>query len=594
MKHYILMLVSSALSALATSAFAAEITYIHIRTEGSLRKAFDQLEKFTAFLPDVNGFFLGNGEYAIALGPYEKSEAQIFLQGMQSSGILPGESYLEKPARYGDRVWHMGLPLVHESISEARLMAPNGSRRQNISKEEPNATVEMSNAPTHMLQNRRSALKSSKPLSRNIIRSQDEWREIQYALRWAGFYNGAIDGAFGRKTKEAILKWQGSNGFSQTGSLTDIERDELFQQHTSLLFPLAVREIRDEKSGIAIKLPFGAVTFDSYSGPFVLFAGSGLVDNARIILVSQEGGVEDLNSLFSHMQDVENIPANKSQVLNDNSFILTGENDLVETYTYVRLYEGTIKGFSLLWPRGDERRRGQVLANMMSSLQSSLNSLGPIGSEFNIGDFLNEEYFQEPTKSFSGFFVDEKGHVLTIDASVSDCERITLNGKYDAKVVVRDPKAGFAVVAPTQTFTPNNFAKFRESLSQRMQDISLTSYSFDEIVPEASLTFGRQAGLSGLRSQLEFERVVTRRSERDIGSPILDEDGSVLGIMTLPDNVDSELSRDIGLITDFSIFKSLLKQAGVDYQVAQAGPLVSREEKLASAREMTVMVNCWN
>ena len=95
MKHYILMLVSSALSALATSAFSAEITYIHIRTEGSLRKAFEQLEKFTAFLPDVNGFFLGNGEYAIALGPYEKSEAQIFLQGMQSSGILPGESYLE-------------------------------------------------------------------------------------------------------------------------------------------------------------------------------------------------------------------------------------------------------------------------------------------------------------------------------------------------------------------------------------------------------------------------------------------------------------------------------------------------------------------
>jgi peptidoglycan hydrolase-like protein with peptidoglycan-binding domain len=588
------MLVSSALSALATSAFSAEITYIHIQTEGSLRKAFDQLEKFTAFLPDVNGFFLGDGEYAIALGPYEKSEAQIFLRGMQSSGILSGESYLEKPARYGDRIWHMGLPLVHESISEARLMAPNDALSENISKEQPNATVEKNNALNHMLQNERSALKSSKPPVQNIARSQDEWREIQYALRWAGFYNGAIDGAFGGKTKEAIQKWQDTNGFYQTGSLTDVERDELFQQHTSLLFPLAMREIRDDKSGIAVKLPFGAVTFDSYSGPFMLFVGSGLIDNARIILISQEGGLEELNALFSQMQGLENIPANKSQVLNDNSFILTGESDLVEAYTYVRLYEGTIKGFSLLWPRGDERRRGQVLANMMSSLQSSLNSLAPIGAEFNISEFLNEGYFQEPTKSFSGFFVDEKGHVLTVDASVNDCERITFNGKYDAKVVARDPKVGLAVVAPTQNFTPNKFAKFRESLPQRIQNISLTSYSFDEIVPEASLTFGKQEGLSGLRSKLEFERVVTRRSERDIGSPILDEDGSVLGIMTVPDSVDIELSRDIGLITDLSIFKSLLKQAGVNYQVAQAGPLVSREEKLVNAREMTVMINCWN
>lgn len=44
-------------------------------------------------------------------------------------------------------------------------------------------------------------------------------RDIQAALKNAGFYEGEIDGAIGSKTKAAIMKFQEANGLNPDGSV---------------------------------------------------------------------------------------------------------------------------------------------------------------------------------------------------------------------------------------------------------------------------------------------------------------------------------------------------------------------------------------
>jgi peptidoglycan hydrolase-like protein with peptidoglycan-binding domain len=44
-------------------------------------------------------------------------------------------------------------------------------------------------------------------------------KDIQIALKNAGFYQGDIDGKIGPKTKEAILKFQEANGLNPDGSV---------------------------------------------------------------------------------------------------------------------------------------------------------------------------------------------------------------------------------------------------------------------------------------------------------------------------------------------------------------------------------------
>ena len=44
-------------------------------------------------------------------------------------------------------------------------------------------------------------------------------RDIQIALKRAGFYKGEIDGQIGEKTKEAIKKFQAANGLNPDGAV---------------------------------------------------------------------------------------------------------------------------------------------------------------------------------------------------------------------------------------------------------------------------------------------------------------------------------------------------------------------------------------
>jgi len=58
--------------------------------------------------------------------------------------------------------------------------------------------------------------------------SKDEVRQAQQRLRDLGLYNGAIDGVLGQETKQALEKFQSSNGLSMTATLDQPTMDRLF------------------------------------------------------------------------------------------------------------------------------------------------------------------------------------------------------------------------------------------------------------------------------------------------------------------------------------------------------------------------------
>jgi TPR repeat protein len=66
----------------------------------------------------------------------------------------------------------------------------------------------------------------------------DERREIQWALRVLGHYQGKADGTFGANTQAAIKRFQSFAGDPETGSLTEAERRNLLDmaQRLSALF----------------------------------------------------------------------------------------------------------------------------------------------------------------------------------------------------------------------------------------------------------------------------------------------------------------------------------------------------------------------
>ena len=49
--------------------------------------------------------------------------------------------------------------------------------------------------------------------------SRDDITQVQLELRYAGFYNGPIDGVIGPQTKQALVQFQKESGLKPTASL---------------------------------------------------------------------------------------------------------------------------------------------------------------------------------------------------------------------------------------------------------------------------------------------------------------------------------------------------------------------------------------
>jgi hypothetical protein len=67
------------------------------------------------------------------------------------------------------------------------------------------------------------------------------------------------------------------------------------------------------------------------------------------------------------MQTLEIVPLTGPRERDKNGFRLIGEDGSMISQTEVWLEDGQIKGFTLIWPAGDEDRRRRIFGEMQRS-----------------------------------------------------------------------------------------------------------------------------------------------------------------------------------------------------------------------------------
>ena len=553
-------------------ALAQDSVYVQIEAQPSLSVAEDRLRDYASVLPDVNGFDLGRGWYGIALGPYPRDEANDVLRSLRAQRLIPSDSYLEEPGRYGQRIWPIGAgPATLPPISAPEIAA--------APEPEPQATDETP----------REARASEALLTRQ------EREGLQIALRWAGVYTAGIDGAFGQGTRRAMADWQAANGYEVTGILTTAQRADLIRQYNAVLDGMDIQTVRDTRAGISIDLPLGAVAFDRYDSPFAHFDPTGSVEGARVLLISQPGDRDRLAGLYEIMQTLDIVPLDGPRDRDRDSFTLTGQNASVVSHTEARLDGGAIKGFTLIWPAGDEERRTRILATMQSSFAPIAGVLDPavIAEDSQSVDLVAGLSIRKPKLTASGFFVDRQGRVVTTDSAVASCGRITLNSDYDAEIMATDPALGIAVLRATQPLAPNDVAQFRDGAPRLQSEIAVAGYSFGGVLPSATMTFGRLSDLRGLNGEDSLTRLAISTLEGDAGGPVLDDGGAVIGMLVPHDAGGRQLPDDVNFATNSESVRQALSRAGVSPQVTTGLARLDPVDLTQKATAMTVLVSCW-
>ena len=574
---------------------AQDVVYVQVEAHPTLATAQARARIYAGQLENVNGYFLGGRWYGIVLGPYAPNDANTLLRQLRRDGAIPSDAYIVAGNNFRQQFWPVGVGAQTTAQPLPDQREPR--QGQSLANTDPIAPLIATIVPTPDPvivvmpdETRAQAQASEAGLTR------DQRKDLQTALQWAGFYTAAIDGAYGRGTRASMRDWQAANNYEATGILTTSQRAALLGAYNAVLDGMDMQLVRDNASGIELLVPTGVVAFAKYEPPFVRFDPKGDIA-AQVLLISQEGDQNRLFGLYEILQTLSIVPPNGPRQRNDRSFELEGINADIHSYTYATLADGAIKGFSLIWPAGDDERRRRVLGEMKASFVTQDGALDPAlatpGEDQEI-DLVSGLEVRKPKLSRSGFFIDTQGAVLTTSEAVQTCERISLNGEHVAQVTHIDTALGLAVLRPDVPLAPLHVAQFQTGIPRLQAEVAVAGFPYGGVLVTPSLTFGRLADLRGLNGEDTIKRLSLTAQAGDAGGPVFDNGGAVLG-MLLPRRItDGQmLPQNVSFSVDADEIMASLSTAGITVSTTDTLAFMPPETLTLLAADNTVLVSCW-
>lgn len=574
------------------------VVWVQIEAQPNPQDGLQRAQVYARALDDVNGFALGNGWYGIVLGPYTAADAEQVLQVYRNDGLIPRDSYIVSSASLAQQFFPAETNLFQQPRAQEAALAPPEQNAEVLPEipdnESPGLTIQgliqQPQSPSVLADETPSQARQSE---RNLTR--EERLKIQTALQWAGFYNSAIDGSFGRGTRNSMTNWQLSRGFEPTGILTTAQRAALIQDYDAVLQGLGLRPVADTQTGIEIMLPTKKLALERYEAPFARFSATDGTQ-AGVLLISQPGDVNTLSSLYNVMQTLEVVPLDGPRRLQRTSFSLTGRNAQIVSDTRVSLENDQIKGFTLIWPTGDEPRRQRLLDEMQASFTRLPGVLNPeVGADAQQRvDLLAGLQVRQPSISRSGFFVDGNGSVVTTAEAVKSCGRITLDEETDANIAFVDGDLGVAFLTPTTELVPAQIARFSASAPRLQSEVAVSGYSYEGILEAPSMTFGTLADLRGLSGEQDLSRLALNSLPGDAGGPVFDDSGNVLGMLLPKNSGTRQLPKEVSFALTGSAIAKAMESVSLIPGSGGSTEKLAPEDITQRALAMTVLVSCWD
>jgi len=551
----------------ATFAGAQQLGWVQIEARPSQPQAMERAQDYAAQLPNVNSFALPSGWYAIALGPYDPVTAEQELRRLRARGAIPGDSFVSDGLGFGRRIFGDGLLVQPETIAAEppRDLAP------------PEETIAQSRAAERQL-------------------SRENRAEVQQALQWDGFYTAAIDASFGPGTRRAMEAWQLSNAYEPTGVLSTAQRRELLTAYREALASLGMNPVVDTRAGIEIDMPTAMVEFSRYEAPFSHYDstdGGGV----RVLLISQAGDEDTLSGLYDIMQTLEIVPLDGPRNRGPRSFTLTGANDDIVSTTYAEVSGGAVKGFTLIWPAGDEKLRTRALQQMRASFTPTAAVLPdmPVASADQGVDLLSGLRIRQPERTRSGFYVSADGKVVTSADAVAGCARVLLNGETEAQVAATSAELGIALLDPAARLAPISHARLQAGVPRLQSEVAVAGFPYGGVLTSPTLTYGTLSDIRGLGGEQDLTRLALVAEAGEAGGPVLDSTGSVLGVLLAPKTDGSRrLPPEVSFAADATALATFLSENGVSPAASERVETMAPEDLTTLAAEMTVLVTCWD
>lgn len=290
--------------------------FLRLESTTDRSKAEEMLAKWRQTLPEAGLWSLPNGRLAVAFGPMDEATGKAWLRAFRAAGAVPKDAFLA----------------TGEDMGEITVIG---------------AKPELGPPPAA----------GASPVAMPPL------QEIQSALRWAGHYDGAVDGKDGPMTQKAIaeeiLRLRASPDPATA-------MQELLRRREAWRAEAGLEDLRDAHTGLELPAPMGKLQFDRSERQLSIYGpkdGSG----AALILFSQPGGQQEMLDLAGLVTALGWVPAPERRVERGH-ITLDGRNPTHIGHAEGRVVDGMVQGFVLIWPAQDGEEQNRLTAEISDRL----------------------------------------------------------------------------------------------------------------------------------------------------------------------------------------------------------------------------------
>ena len=465
-----------------------------------------------------------------------------------------------------------------------------------------------------------------------------EREHLQRMLMWTGDYRGAVDGAIGTASLEAIQAFRSRHPrMATTDTLSPAELQLLGREADAAFEEADFTLGTDTDAGVSFGMPYALVKWQEKTESGNLYADA----ESRFRVTSfRIEGVDSTNVDGFAASVFEDVPGYASETRTVRpGFIEVRGGDRYENLLLRAVRRGDeIRGFFVWWDKALSDTHGRYIAAMIASLAwddgegdtppvASLPSgredprtarkfapesgpspelaglRAPDGPASRAGIDLPEGHEMpdtEPESFGSAFAVREDGYLITNAHVIRECGRVVVRGYGKALVRSTDDELDLAVLS-----IPG--AKGMKTAPIADDDAVLAEdvYAFGFPLPN---TLGEELGFSrgsvsaevGLRAERRQFRMTAAVQPGNSGGPLLDNEGRVVGIVTSKLNAMriAQETGDIPQGMNFAVKASTLRDYLRDSSLTV--PVVARKQRplqtpliARDARHFTYQVLCF-